>query len=202
MTQHKPRITNHAFRSRYHLSSLARVAAGQSVRDVSRCLESNHAHSELFPTGVDCGREQVSRLEGNLRSIGTLVLIDVLMCVGMDTYTTAQSLDWYGLLDDFGRMAVGSVDTARNAVMRVLCTCAGSTCDTVSVVLAQTTNRQCRQISARYTIGSAVLEYCGLQGVFLLQDCACVESGICQVICAFACAFEDFRAGATPLKQE
>lgn len=120
--------------------------------------ESNHAHSEPFPTGVDCGASKFHDWEATLRSIGTLVLIDG---VGMDTYT-AQSLDWYSLPDGFGRRAVGSVDTARNAFVQVICTCAGSTCDTSSAVVARTTNHDCRQISAKYAIGLTRFEYCGL----------------------------------------
>lgn len=38
--------------------------------------ESNHAHPELFPTGVDCGASKFHDWKATLRSIGTLVLID------------------------------------------------------------------------------------------------------------------------------
>lgn len=110
----------------------------------------------------------------------------------MDTYTT-QSLDWYGLPDGFGRRAVGSVDTARNAFVQVICTCAGSTCDDSSAVVARTTNRDCRQISARYAIR---LTRFGL--LWLGKVCFFYRTALAwnrrfvrpsAQTCAFACAF-------------
>jgi hypothetical protein len=153
------------------------VAAGQSVRDVSRCpgLQSPITRTRSF------FRPESTAARASF-TIGRQLAIHRDPCVDRCVLVWIRILLNLSIgrpcLTFCGRMAVGSVDTARFHVMRVICTCAGSTCDTSSAVVARTTNCNCRQISARYAISLTRFEYCGLQGVFLLQRCACVELGI------------------------
>jgi hypothetical protein len=140
------------------------VAAGQSVRDVSRCLgpQSPITRTQSFfrpestaaRTSFTIGRQLAIRKDPCVDRCTDVCWYGYVYCSNLSIGMVCLMVSGGGRLDRSILQKMRS--------MRVICTCAGSTRDISSAVVARTTNRDCRQISARYAISLTRFEYCGL----------------------------------------